>query len=489
MTTAEYRFWTPTRIAGAALAACGVVAALVTVATKGVTPASEAQLITFVTIVLAGAGAFAVPSDGVSSAARALQMVCWMVAALALVNVAMAWIGLGQWAWRAPAYFPSMSPIGADFRAGAYEAARHFSNAGSAWPPFTVVLGLPYLLLREDAAYVVHVCVLIALNVAAVWTAVSVVRTRDDGGAPLCGATGTPVVGLLAPAFAVWLFLASGFLLSLERGNIDAFPAFVAMLGLWSMVRRPTSVWIPAIAFSLAAEIKVYPAVLFLLLIWRFRWKSILPLVVCNLILALSAGPRNLTNYVHSGTRSMAQGADWVGNSSAHSFSTWVTWLRPSYLLQLPVSLLIAIPLVVLALTAGRLWSRRDHSATVLMFCAMIPLMCAVPSVSHDYKVVLFAGPAVLLVALLLRHVGRGTAESWWMLLTLLLALFMIARAPGQLVDYSVNVERFIWPAVLMNKYPAILLFQCVVAWMAWRLPARRTAPLPGDTGNDAAAS
>jgi len=298
----------------------------------------------------------------------------------------------------------------------------------------------------------------------------------------------------------VWLFLASAFLLSLERGNIDAFAAILAMLGLWSIVRRPTSVWLPAIAFSLAAEIKVYPAVLFLILIWRFRWKSLLPLVVCNLILALSAGPTNLTNYVHSGMHSMAQGADWVGNSSAHSFSTWVAWLHPSYLPRLPVPLLIAVPLVVLAVTAWPLWRRRDHAATVLMFCAMVPVMCAVPSVSHDYKIVLFAGPAVLLVALLLRHVGRGTAESWWMLLALVLALFMIARVPGQLVDYSVNVERFIWPAVLMNKYPAILLFQGVVAWMAWRLPVRGAVDSdavdpaspprrPADTGNDAAAS
>ena len=276
----------------------------------------------------------------------------------------------------------------------------------------------------------------------------------------------------MAPLFAVWLSVSFGFLLSVERGNFDAFVAFFALLGLWSLVKRPAGVWLPAIAFSVAAEIKVYPALLLLLVIWRFRWKSALPLIVCNVVLALSAGPQNLANSFPSMTRGMAQGADWVGNSSAKSFSTWVDWLDPRYVPHLPVALLIAIPVVLFVFTAWGLWRRHDHAATALMLCGMAPVMCVVPSISHDYKVVLFAGPAVLLAGLLMRHIGRGSAEPWWMLLTLTLALFFIARAPGQLVDYSVNVQGFVWPAVLMNKYLPILLFQIVIAWMTWRLPA-----------------
>jgi hypothetical protein len=107
------------------------------------------------------------------------------------------------------------------------------------------------------------------------------------------------------------------------------------------------------------------------------------------------------------------------------------------------------------------------------MLCATVPVMCLLPSISHDYRVVLFAGPAVLLTGVLMRHIGYlGSAEPWWMLLALCLSLFFIARVPGQVFDYAVNVQPFVWPAMLMNKYPSIVLFQAVVAWMSWRLPA-----------------
>lgn len=464
-------FWTPTRITAVTIFLVGLVGAVLVVATRGFTAASQAQLVTLAALILVGAGAFAAPGSGDSGDARTLQLILWMVAALVFANVALAWIDLDRWAWRAPMYFPFTEPIGADFRIGGYVPAEQFSNAATVWPPFTIVLSTPYLLLEPNTAYVVHVCILVALNIAALAIAVAVLHSRDGDDLPLCGPAGVQV-GLLAPAFSVWLFVSYGFLLSVERGNFDAFVAFFAMLGLWSMVRRPSGVWLATIAFSVAAEIKVYPALLLLLVIWRFRWKSILPLLACNAVLALSAGPRNLVNYFHSMTRATNMESAWVGNSSAKSFSTWVDWLDPRYLPHLPVALLIAIPVVLFVFTAWRLWRRHDHAGTALMLCGMVPVMCAVPSISHDYKVVLFGGPAVLLVGLLMRHIGRGSAEPWWMLLALTLALFFVARAPGQLVDYTVNVQRFVWPAVLMNKYPPILLFQIVVAWMAWRLPA-----------------
>lgn len=402
-------------------------------------------------------------------------MILWMVAALALANVALAWVDLDNWTWRAPAYFPFTQPIGTDFRNGGYGPAQLFSSAGSIWPPFTLVLTAPYLLLSPNSAYVVHVCILTALNIAAAVIAVAVLRREDIDDVALCGQARLHV-GQLAPAFVVWLFVSFGFLLSIERGNYDAFVAFFAMIGLWSMVRRPSGVWLPTIAFSLAAEIKVYPGLLLLLIVWRFRWKSVLPLIACNLVLAFSAGPQNLLEYLHNMTGALGPGSAWVGNSSAESFSTWVDWLNPGYLPHLPVTLLLAIPIVLFLLIAWRLWRRHDHTATVLMLCGMVPVMCAIPSISHDYKIVLFAGPAVLLVGVLMRHIGRGSAEPWWMLLVLCLALFFLARAPGQLVDYSPNVQRFVWPAVLMNKYPSILLFEVVAVWMAWRLP-RPAAP------------
>jgi hypothetical protein len=467
---ADLEFWQPSRIAAAIIVLAGVIGAIAVAAAHGFSATTQAQLVTFAALILLGAGAFFAPSSTDSGGARAVQVILWMVAALAVANIALAWVDLDGWTWRAPAYFPFTQPIGTDFRNGGYAAAQHFSNATSGWPPLTVILFAPYLLLGPDAAYAVHVCALIAASVAALGLAVSVARSKDAEDVAMCG-EGDVHLGQLAPGLAVWLFVSHGFLLSVERGSFDAFVAVLAMLGLWAMVKRPSGVWLPTIAFSVAAELKVYPALLLLLVIWRFRWRSVVPLVVCNVVLALSAGPQNLLNFYRNMTLMTAQGADWVGNSSAKSFSAWVDWLDPGYLPHLPVVLLIVAPVALLLVAAWRLWRRHDHAATVLMLCAMVPIMCLIPSISHDYKVVLFAAPAALLVGLLMRHVGRGSAEPWWMLLTLCLALFFIARVPGQLVDYTANVHRFVWPAVLMNKYPAILLFEIVTVWMAWRLP------------------
>ena len=67
------------------------------------------------------------------------------------------------------------------------------------------------------------------------------------------------------------------------------------------------------------------------------------------------------------------------------------------------------------------------------------------------------------------------------MLLALAVAMFFIGRAPGQLIDYAPPLQRFVWPALLMNKYLPILLLQVMIAWMAWRLPPPTGAAPGGD--------
>ena len=453
-------------VAVAATLTVGVVVAIAVVAAHGFSGVSQRELVTLAAVILAGAGAQAVPGTREAGSARAIQAVLWMIAGLVLVNVAMAWISLDQWAWQAPAYFPAKVPIGLDFRA-AYAAAQQFNNGPTGWPPFTILLATPYLLLGPDSAYVVHVGVLIALNLAALSMAVAVLGSRDIDELPMCGPESV-TVGLLAPLFTIWLFVSDGFLFSLERGNFDAFPAFLAMLGLWSLARRPEGVWLPTIAFSLATAIKLYPGLLLLLVLWRFRRQSIVPLIVSNTVLALCAGPGNLASFISGLGGFVAADYFSAGNSSAKSFSLFVDQL---YGVSLPVAVLIAVPVVVALLTAWRLWRRRDHAATALLMCVLVPVMFLVPNISNDYKLVLFAGPAVLLTGLLLRHIGRASAEPWGMLLALVLTLFFIATAPDM-----------VWPPILSNKYPWILLFQLIVAWMGWRLPS---PVLPPPDGHD----
>ena len=237
--------------------------------------------------------------------------------------------------------------------------------------------------------------------------------------------------------------------------------------------------WTPTILFSLATNLKIYPAILLLLLIWRFRWRSVLPIVAVNVLLALIAGPGNLVGFFRNSSSMIENGASLVGNESAKSFSWWIDQIHPWYMPHVPTAALLAVPAVVFVVPAVLLWRRRDHISTVLMACATFPVMCLVPSVSHDYKTVILAAPLVLLFAVLMGTMRTRSAEPWWMLLALAVAMFFIGRAPGQLIDYAPPLQRFVWPALLMNKYLPILLLQVVIAWMAWRLP-RPTGAAPG---------
>lgn len=462
-----------TKRAGAAMAVLAVLGIVVAAALRGPSSGWLALTWTLTVAALVGVGAMLMPQRPESRREYAVTALMWTVAALVLANMVLNWVDLDQWVWRAPAYFPFTQPIGTDFRIGGYDAAQAFSAAKSGWPPLTVVAFMPYLLLEQDSAYVMHLVMLLVLNVATLGIAMSVSRGFTSGTGETPDESWRLLVGRLGPVLAMWLFASFGFLLAIERGSIDTFAVFFAMLGLACIIRRPSDVWTPAVLFGLATHLKVYPAVLFLLLIWRFRWRSIVPIAVVNVVLALIAGPKNLILYLGHMTGAVSNGAAWVGNQSAQSAAWWVGQLYGPNAPQIPVVVLIAVPAAVFALTTVLLWKRHDDESTALLAAALFPVMCLVPSISHDYKIVILAAPILLIAAMLMRAMGRTESpEPWWMLLTLCVALFFLGRAPGNLVDYGVPVQRFVWPALFMNKYAAVFLVQVLTLWMAWRLPA-----------------
>ena len=465
-----------THVAGAVMLAVGTTGVVALLVAQGPSSAWLARSWTLALVALLGFWALTMPAEGSRRMHRAVTVVMWLAAALVLANVAIAWVDLDAWVWRAPSYFPFTTPIGTDFRNGAYAGARTFSTGTNGWPPLTLVLYQPYRLFDENTAYAIHILVMIALDLAAMGLAVAVARTPavtgEGRGEGLRDEDLYRCVGQLGPALAVWLFASFGFLLSVERGSIDGLVAFLAMAGLLSLVRRPHDSWTPTILFALAANVKIYPAILLGLVIWRFRWKSVLPIVVSTVVLALIAGPGNLWTFVTYLRTAVSTGTgSWVGNASAQSFAWWIDLIRPWYLPHLPVALLLAVPIALFLLTVGLLWRRRDGDATVLMACATFPPMCLLPTISHDYKTVILAGPILLLLAILLASMRTRSAEPWWMLLALTATLFFVARAPGQMVGYEQPAQAFVWPLLVTNKYVPILALQCVIVWMTWRLP------------------
>ena len=89
-----------------------------------------------------------------------------------------------------------------------------------------------------------------------------------------------------------------GFMYELQRGNVNLFALFFSLLAVWLMLRLPSSPWWPAIVLAVAINLKLYPAILLVLLFWRYRLRAVVPVVVTNVVLLLVAGPANLWRFL-----------------------------------------------------------------------------------------------------------------------------------------------------------------------------------------------
>jgi hypothetical protein len=325
---------------------------------------------------------------------------------------------------------PVQHPTGLDFRDGLYEPGKLFSNAGSGWPPFTLWLGKAFTVVGFSTGYIIQVCILVgfAAGIAVLCgrLAMSLVAARGElsDDRPIDARQ----LGLLG---GLWLITSYGFMFEVERGQIDLYALFFALLAVWLVLRRPMgSPWWPSLALALAVNLKAYPAVLAVILLWRYRWRAVVPLLVANLALLFAAGPTNVSRFFSTqGGLQSSTGPLWWGNNSAlalgHTmyelFAWWPSWLG---LALLAVSATLWVVTLVLVMRGG--WS---DGRAVLAAAACVPVMCTFPSISHDYKLVLLVFPLTVLAVV--TATARRSGGALWAVLFMAVAFefFLLARS------------------------------------------------------------
>ena len=229
----------------------------------------------------------------------AVNPVLWL-AVIAAAGVAwnflVYWFRFGGDTWGL--LIPLAHPTGIDFRDGLYDPARAFTTISSGWPPLTLILGKPFTLFGFATAHVIQVVILVVLAVASVVLSALLAVKAAVGGGDGLGERRVDArqLGLVA---GLWLFTSTGFIYEIERGNIDLYALFFALLAVWLMLRLPRSPWWPTLALAVSINLKLYPGVLLVLLLWRYRWRAIVPALVTNVVLLLIAGPRNLLNTIN----------------------------------------------------------------------------------------------------------------------------------------------------------------------------------------------
>jgi hypothetical protein len=371
-------------------------------------------------------------------------------------------INTTTWTWEQEYLFAPSTPAGNDFRKGLYRPAEvllHGQNPYTVtwFPPFTVVLAMPFQLLDENRAYLAQVGVLIVMNIATLGIAL---RVSGKAFAPKAGSE-KAIAGLVAfPLFcamALWQETSYGFIYSIERGNFDIYTAFAAVIGVWLILARPRWIWLQVLCFSIAAHLKIYPAILFVLVIWRHGWKSLLPLALVNLALLLCLGPANVGLFLGLVRGAVEYPKAFAGNHSAAIFAVTVNAaLAARGLSPVPALLFYALPTAAWAFGCFHLVKRGYSDAgAAWLFALSVPMMNVIPPSSNDYKLVLLGAPlAVAFFFVVLEYASTGR------FVRLVQTLALGALAALLAVSY-VHL-----PIDLGTRYPLILTLQYVLVWI-----------------------
>jgi hypothetical protein len=269
----------------------------------------------------------------------------------------------------------------------------------------------------------------------------------------------------LGIVLGVWLITSYGFMYEVQRGNVNLFALLFSLLAVWLMLRLPRSPWWPAVALAVAINLKLYPAILLALLFWRYKSRAFVPVLAVNGLLLLIAGPVNgarlvmwLTT-VTPGSRAATYGEMGAAGTAAVLRAT-AGW-APSWV----VAPLFAVPLGLWTATAivliRRGWSSRR---AVLLAAASVPLMAVVPTLSNDYKLVLFVFPLAVLAAILAGSAVVRGRLGW----CLGFGTF------GWLLVFMARSSAFHGWGLVGSKYSLAVLMQVAMLVVALRLDATR---------------
>jgi len=386
-------------------------------------------------------------------AGERVSAVGWLgliVAAGVGCNFLVYWLKFGSDVWGL--LLPLAHPTGIDFRDGLYDPAAAFSTVQSGWPPLTLLVGRPFTLFSFSTAYLIQVAALVAIALGStVLSAVLAVKAAFEP--DLSGQQRQIDARLLGFVMGLWLLTSYGFMYEVERGNIDLYALLFSLLSVHLAIRLPKSPWPSSAMLAIAIGLKLYPAVLVVILLWRYRWRAVLPVAAGVLAVMLVAGPANLRDSF--GTLGKVESnvvALWWGNHSAaaldHVLQGTTRW-APSWLgyplLVVPLTLW-AVTLVILV---RRGWSDRG---AVVAAAACVPLMGIVPSISHDYRLVLCVFPLTVLAATV--STMRREPGAVWTMLFGVLALAMIFLGRSSLV---------VAPSLQASKYTMLVVVQLLL--------------------------
>ncbi|MEK6794998.1 MAG: glycosyltransferase family 87 protein [Spirochaetota bacterium] len=248
-----------------------------------------------------------------------------------------------------------------------------YSEGHLSYPPLHALIFVPIVMpFTFSSSYAAWRVIIVLLTVLSLWFASRIVAHR-----------------WLAFVFLVFLYLSSTFMqFTLERGQTDVLILFLTSVFLYCYLVRKNTI-LTALFFTLAACVKLFPAVFIVFFLVRKDIKVILWSALFFFIIVFATGWQN---WVAWGTSliSFTSGIQ-IGHEVDHSF----TYLMNGLLSSAPGLAGLAakgIPLLLFAVIIALTALKKDKRATALLEIAVISVIVdMMPPWAANYKLITLA--------------------------------------------------------------------------------------------------
>lgn len=293
----------------------------------------------------------------------------------------------GQEIWKGLKTIPAITPTGIDFKIFYNYAIDlwHFNRLDltSIYPPFSTLMVSPYIIFSPINAYRLHAVFIYFSFYASLILAGKIFYFTEKSDQ------------FLKPELLFFLVGIMGypFLFALERGNSDILACLFSLLFLLKVKKQ--KYFLAIIFLILATQLKIYPLFLSFILLKGHVRKYFYLFVVGNFILLFSLGIVGFDTLISNLMYWSDKPYIWIGNHSAHSFSTFLSsWL--SNYAQVVIDYKILKNIILFPFLGVWFWSlwtylSNDYNKiNFFRFCLnSFLLSCVFTAVSHDYKLLI----------------------------------------------------------------------------------------------------
>jgi len=261
-----------------------------------------------------------------------------------------------------------------------------------------------------------------------------------------------------------------GFQFELERGQFNVIAMALCFSAIFLFHRKPKLSWLAYILFTIAIQLKLYPAIYILFFVrdWTdiiANLRRFLCLGIVNGALFFILGWGVFLDFLNSLRGNAIDQMIWVGNLSIRSFTqSWLpkiifryfnippTQFMKSGANSVEIGLLILVIAMVVVIAVKSIQKRTPGVDPFLLFCCTCAALL-IPPVSHDYKLPILVGPAgYLLINLIIK---RTKKIGGWMIATGLMFLFSLAY-------FSTQYSYLQKSPLIANNFPAIFLMMVI---------------------------